>query len=190
MWQLMNEAENQVADQHPECGSPATLKAWADDVSSVIKSLDSNHLISLGTIGGGQCGAVWNDYETLHSSQNIDLCEYHDYGAAAAPLPGDAWNGLEKRVAQCNTLQKPLFIGESGIRNTPLATRAAQLDAKFRAVFRPGVAGALVWAWNSRGSASQDFDVGPGDPVLGVLQRYMAIDVQAGYPPTTAFFTR
>ena len=173
MWQLMNEAENQVADQHPACGSPATLKAWADDMSGLIKAIDSNHLISLGTIGGGQCGAVWNDYETLHSSQNIDLCEYHDYGAAAAPLPGDEWNGLQVRIRQCRALNKPVFVGETGILLSEAGgstlTRSLYIKAKLRAQLDLGVVGELLWAWNNEPVLLTTFDVGARDPALTVL---------------------
>ena len=188
MWQLMNEAENKVAGM-PVCGAPATLKTWADDMSRLVKSVDARHLVSIGTIGSGQCGAVFEDYAALHSSPDVDLCEYHDYGAPGKPIPGDAWNGLAKRIAQCNALRKPLFIGESGIRDTPLPTRAGHFDAKLRAQFEAGVAGVLVWAWNGRGSAAQDFDIGPGDPLLGVLQQYSAFGAAATYALTAVSFT-
>ena len=58
-WQLINEAEVKPS-RDGSCCSPnaaATLKSFATDVSGLVKSIDRNHLVSLGTIGGGQCGA-------------------------------------------------------------------------------------------------------------------------------------
>ena len=51
-----------------------------------IKSIDPNHLVSLGTIGSGQCGTSGDYYKQLHAIPTIDLCEVHDYD----PWSGDA----------------------------------------------------------------------------------------------------
>jgi hypothetical protein len=84
-------------------------------VSTYIKAIDANHLVSFGTIGSGQCGASGGEYQDLHGISTIDLCEYHDYGEAENPIPGDQWNGLQLRIEQCDSLNKPIFIGESGV---------------------------------------------------------------------------
>ena len=180
-WQLMNEAEVKPSESSGSCSVDAEgiLKAFAADVSGLIRSTDSDHLISLGTIGGGQCGAQSDEYQDLHDIPTIDLCEYHDYGSPTVPMPGDQWNGLQRRLDQCNALNKPLFVGETGIRpsdisqnsqpNFPLWTRANAFEAKFRAQFGAGVAGELVWAWDAQGSKEDDYDIGPGDPTLRTL---------------------
>lgn len=113
MWQMMNEAE--IPGSAGGCGASQTLRDFAVDVSAYIKAIDANHLVSLGTIGGGQCGASGAEYQDLHAIPTVDVCEYHDYGEATSPLPGDQWNGLQVRIDQCSALNKPLFIGESGI---------------------------------------------------------------------------
>jgi len=172
-WQLINEAEVKPSkDAGCSANGGQTLRAFADDVSGLIKSLDSNHLVSLGTIGGGQCGTqVW-EYKSVHDVPGIDLCEYHDFGASLVPIPGDEFNGLQVRINQCNELGKPLFIGEVGINPADVggfANRAAALAAKLAARRLAGVDGELVWAWNAFGSSPVTFDVGPGDPVLDTL---------------------
>ncbi len=174
-WQLLNEAEVKPSEGS-SCSPDAavTLKDFADDVSGLIKSIDANHLVSLGTIGGGQCGAQGAEYQDVHDLATIDLCEYHDYGSPTTPMPGDQWNGLQVRVDQCNALDKPLFIGETGIRQEDLPTlqsRANAFRAKFGAQFLAGVDGELVWAWNKDGSAGS-YDIGPGDPVLSLLDEF------------------
>lgn len=100
MWQLINEAEVKETSSSaclPGTGSRDTLMAWASDVSSLVKSIDSNHLVSLGTIGGGQCGTQYTEYQDVYSIPSIDVCEYHDY-QPSSPIPGDFWNGLQQRI--------------------------------------------------------------------------------------------
>ena len=199
-WQLINEAEVKVAATDSVCATAAppppppdptpqpssgtqtpsptpppppedslsVLKAWATVMAGQIRSLDSNHLISLGTIGSGQCGASGAEYQELHSIPNIDLCEYHDYSLDA--MPGDQWNGLQVRLDQCAALQKPLFVGETGIKPTDvggtLEDRSARFDLKFSTQFAAGVVGELMWDYSRTPSTLNNYDIGPGDPAL------------------------
>ena len=175
-WQLVNEAEV-APERYAPCtpNAAAILKSFAADVSGLVKSIDPNHLVSLGTIGGGQCGAQEADYQDLHSLPTIDLCEYHDY-QPHDPIPGDEYNGLQVRIDQCNALNKPLFVGETGIIPNDvggtLQARADALDAKLSAQFPAGIDGNLAWAWIKDGSTLDDYDIGPGDPLLRVLRGY------------------
>jgi mannan endo-1,4-beta-mannosidase len=176
-WQLVNEAEVKPSRDASNCSlnAAATLKSFATDVSGLIKSIDPNHLVSLGTMGGGQCGAQSTEYRDVHSVPTIDLCEYHDY-QPQDPMPGDQWNGLQVRIDQCNALSKPLFVGETGIIPNDvggtLQARADAIDAKLSAQFSAGIVGDLEWAWSALGSTLDDYDVGAGDPVLEVLGDY------------------
>jgi mannan endo-1,4-beta-mannosidase len=176
-WQLINEAEVKIS-RYGECaaGAAATLKAWAADVSGLIKSIDAQHLVSIGTIGGGQCGADWTEYADLHSLPGIDLCEFHDYGAPYVAMPGSPWNGLQARIDQCASLGKPVFVGESGIGTDEVggsaAERARLFEAKMRAGFDAGLAGYLVWTWNNLSVPATPLDVTPSDPSLQILQQF------------------
>ena len=182
-WQLINEGE--VKDSlNAGCpiGNPADpmdhgniLRDFAQDISGMIRGIDPNHLISLGTMGGGQCGTQDWQYSLVHALPNIDMCEYHDY--LHEVMPGDQWNGLQVRIDQCAALDKPIFVGESGITpNTiPGGTfedRAELYDAKFRTQFAAGVQGELVWAYRRTGSTLNTFDIGDGDPTLLRLQAW------------------
>jgi mannan endo-1,4-beta-mannosidase len=175
-WQLMNEAEDKASDATCPADAAAVLRSWAADVSGLIKSIDRKHLVSLGTIGSGQCGASFTEYKDLHSVPTIDLCEFHDYGAPLNPMPGDAFNGLAFRLQQCNELNKPLFVGETGIIPNDvggtLEARAAAFNDKFAVQFGAGVVGELAWAWSALGSTLDNYDIGPGDPALAVLGSY------------------
>ncbi len=47
--------------------------------------------------------------------------------------------------------------------------RAAAFKAKFEQEFGAGVDGIIPWAWDINGSTPNDYDIGPGDPLLGVM---------------------
>jgi mannan endo-1,4-beta-mannosidase len=91
-------------------------------------------------------------------------------------MPGDQYNGLQLRLDQCRTLNKPLMVDEVGIRPSDvggtLEARAAMFGAKFSAQFTAGVVGELAWAWDKDQSTLNDYDIGPGDPALAVLAAY------------------
>ena len=172
-WQIGNELET-PADSGGGCApdGAAVLRAFGDDIGGLIHALDPNHLVSLGTIGSGQCGASATDYQLVHASDGVDLCEYHDYGSPTVGIPGDAWNGLQVRIGQCDALDKPLFVGEAGITLAEVAsdatTRAAYLLSKLRAQFAGGIDGFLAWQFVD--SARNDpFKIGPGDQALSAL---------------------
>jgi hypothetical protein len=168
MWQLMNEAEIKL-DNTSTCGPTADLYNFAADVSSLIKSIDPNHLVSLGTMGAGQCGSQGGDYQKVHSISTIDVCEYHDYGHETQALPAH----LVSDIAACNALDKPIFVGESGIKATSvggtLAARAVAFSAKVTTMITAGVRGFLVWSWNNSAPTTDNWPVGPGDPTIRVM---------------------
>jgi endo-1,4-beta-mannosidase len=175
-WQIINEGEVPADTGGCAADAETVFRAFADDVGGLIHSIDRNHLVSLGTIGSGQCGARDTEYQALHASPGIDLCEYHDYAAPTAAIPGDQWNGLQHRIDQCNTLNKPLFIGESGITLSEAGgsaqTRANLFNNKISAAFGQGVDGYLPWGYYDAahiGTSGDPYNIGPNDPVLGVV---------------------
>jgi mannan endo-1,4-beta-mannosidase len=178
-WQLMNEAEA-LTGPGGSCSATAeaSLEAWARDTAAIVKAADPNHLLSLGTIGNGQCGTSSGvSYERLHAIPSVDLCEYHDYDRPDEPMPGDQWNGLAVRLGQCTLLAKPMFVGESGLRVSGVgapSARAAAFDKKFAAQFGAGVSGILLWDWRTseQGGTGTGYEIGPGDPVLALLASY------------------
>jgi mannan endo-1,4-beta-mannosidase len=157
-WQLVNEAEVKPSlNAGCSIGAEAILESFATDMAGRVKAVDPRHLVSLGTLGGGQCGAQGSEYQDLYDIPSIDLCEYHDY-TPNEPMPGDQWNGLQVRLDQCG--------------GGTLQDRADAFNAKFSTQFAAGVVGELAWAWDKDGSTLSDYDIGPGDPALGVLGNY------------------
>ncbi|HEV3000347.1 MAG TPA: cellulase family glycosylhydrolase [Solirubrobacteraceae bacterium] len=207
-WQLVNEAETSYNDQQ-SCNatlvddgtgtlrtrSSVILRSFADEMVGTVKAADPNHLVSLGTIGSGQCGASGAEYQYVHAGA-VDMCEYHDYDHANQAIPGDQWNGLQLRIDQCNQLGKPMFEGEVGIvadvdanggsaggstggaiTATTLQRRAGFFDAKLGAQIAGGVDGFMVWdkILESSSSTYNDttgrYGIGPSDPSNEVLAR-------------------
>ena len=171
MWQLMNEAEIKTS-KASSCAPTSDLYNFAADVSGLIKSIDSKHLVNLGQMGGGQCGSQGNDYQLLGSIKTIDVLEYHDYGHETQAMPAN----LARDISVARTLGKPIFVGESGIKASSvggtLAGRAAAFQAKCVAMFKAGVGGFLVWSWKTASPTTGNWPVGPGDPTLRVIDSY------------------
>ncbi|MFO0667213.1 MAG: cellulase family glycosylhydrolase [Polyangiaceae bacterium] len=180
MFQLMNEAEApDTADGR--CNEDAAARAltgFATDMLAAVRAIDTQHLVSLGTQGAGQCGTAGDSYRAVHAT-GVDVCEYHDYSQPKAPMPvggfaDPANNGLARRLRQCKDLGLPLFVGEAGIlfpdeaRTT--AERAFLLGAKVGAAFGGGAAGYLLW---HRGfGESKEHYIGPGELTESMLDSY------------------
>jgi len=163
-WQLVNEAETKdAAGGSCAANGAALLRSFGDDVAGVIKANDPNHLVSLGTMGGGQCGQVGPDYQYIHAGR-IDICEIHDYHTSGT---GNPPNDLASRLAQCKALNKPLFIGETGLQNMSLTARASEFSNKLAALFGGGGAGFLIWSKHLANDGG--YAVGPGDPTEAVM---------------------
>ena len=173
-WQLVNEP-----DAGP-CGAVGAqiLQSFADDMTTAIKAVDPNHMVDLGA--PGECaGDSITGYTTIVSGK-VDLCNvWDDYGQAKIVLPSQ----MQQRIAICRNLNKPAFVGESGICADVIATgdcsgivttatlgqRAAFFDAKLSAGFNAGLAGYIIW---NKGNQSVQNDIGPGDPTESVLAKY------------------
>ena len=175
-------------------GGAAALRAFANEMRAELRDADPNHLVSLGTIGSGQCGASHLEYASLH--EVVDVCEVHDYYAwPHQAMPGDEFNGIAFRIAQCNALGKPIFVGEAGIpadvgddvprtgttTAATLARRAQRFDAKPAAQLEAGIDGYVIWEQIAESSDSlfaglDGFGIGrfgigtTEDPVAAVMR--------------------
>lgn len=84
MWELINE---------PETESFSAMFDFSQDVSEEIKSLDPNHMVSIGTIGGvgDKFGSQLsrfdnNKFKRLYSLPTLDAMSIHDYSYDATIL--------------------------------------------------------------------------------------------------------
>lgn len=173
-WQLMNEPSDPVrASGGCSPTAAATLQAFASDMGGLIKRLDPTHLVSVGTLGGGECGSAGDDYQALSRIPEIDLCNFHDYSPATPAAPPQHMDLLEQRLRQCRAVGKPLIISEAGltVRDAgSLRARARVFSARLNAWFKAGVSGVLLWELGAPSDAgSRSYPILPGDPLLSVL---------------------
>jgi mannan endo-1,4-beta-mannosidase len=164
-----------------EAVAAASLRHFFDVVGAEIHSLDPNHLVESGMMGGGECGAVGSDYGYVSASPGIDVLSYHDYYVGAA-MGGDQTNGVAVDIAQAAALGKPIIAGEMGLDagTAPgcmtLATRSTEIQAKIQAQMAAGTSGVLIWDWLPAPSSTCTTDTFPGDPLMAVV---------AAGPPST-----
>jgi mannan endo-1,4-beta-mannosidase len=177
-WQLVNEGEaRNPGGTCSESIAREALRAFADDIGGLVKSLDANHLVSLGTTPG-ECGSNDADYGYIHASAPIDLCDYHDYGFNTSPMGNtDPYNGLQVSLDRCHAAGKAFFVGEVGLGvgslNPPTTARRATLfTSKLWAQFTAGSVGELIWRWSPVYHPEQGQEVPPDDPALGLLTEY------------------
>ena len=137
-FQIVNEAETRSTSASSVCAASGaqTLRSFADDMTGAIKTSYVDGvagrqppLVSLGTMGIGQCGQRPDDafpsnpadnrteYEYVHAGA-VDICEVHDYDAMNEAWPtnvyGIAGNSFGNRLADCGA--KPFIVGEAGIK--------------------------------------------------------------------------
>jgi hypothetical protein len=176
-WQLTNEGEARNPDG--TCSEPIArkaLRAFADDMGQLVKDIDPNHLVSLGTTSG-ECGSNEADYGYIHDSEPIDICDYHDHGFDTSAMSNtDAYNGLRVSLDRCHAIGKAFFVGELGvdyflIDPPTTAMRTTLLQSKLAAQFGAGSVGEVIWRWSAAFHPDQGLEIAPGDPALGLLKK-------------------
>ncbi|QNN65148.1 mannanase [Sphingomonas rhizophila] len=187
-WQLANEPR-------PGGGKEVGLNhlrdylAWISDTSRLIKSLDSNHLVSTGSEGTQGCldddACVINahsapsiDYVTAHIwPQNWEWADPKDLAGSWPKVETNTRAYLARQIAIASQLGKPLVVEEFGFpRDSGGFERSASTrwrDRFYGLIFelaldsmRAGgpVAGTNFWAWGGEGRAAHaDFAFKPGD---------------------------
>jgi mannan endo-1,4-beta-mannosidase len=123
-WELANEprcTNGGPLDNRGGCVSQIIVR-WADQMASFIKSLDPNHLVSVGDegffVGGhgfGRNGAEGVDHVALLALEHIDFGTYHLYPDTwAQPLSwASAW--VEEHIDAARKAGKPTLLEEYGV---------------------------------------------------------------------------
>ncbi|NMO14774.1 cellulase family glycosylhydrolase [Pyxidicoccus fallax] len=179
MWELLNE---------PGDADTATIKAFFNDVSTTIKQLDPNHLISSGAWApwayGGEAG-----FQSLHDVPNIDVGSLHEYdydynngNTIVSPHFGPS-------IRAMNALNKPLIIGETGINaadsncRTNRTTRRDAMRQKFQQYLGGGAAAVFVWNWGPNATTACELTFGPNDPLIPMIRDFPLAEVPPPPPP-------
>src|SRR5699024_9070899 len=113
------------------------LRTWTDRVGALVREQDPGRPITVGTVGGDQCGSAEDDFAKLAASPYVDVIQYHDY---------DEGRFLDRRLRET---EKPVLVAELGIEaGTCRSTteRARAVDRTFADYRERGAAGALLWS--------------------------------------------
>lgn len=170
-WDLANEPRCIGSGRYPRSAActTGTVTAWADEMSTFIKSVDRRHLVSAGDEGffADQPGSDdWThnggegvDTVALAALRNIDVLGYHLYpdGWGKTADWGTQW--ILDHAAAARRIGKPAMMGEFGLKSKP--ERNAVYQRWTDAVVRSGQAGALYWILSDRlddGSLYGDYD--------------------------------
>ncbi len=142
-WELMNEAQAVSGRWHER-------RAWIAEMSSYLKSLDPNHLITPG-VWGYRSAAERREWLADHRLPNIGYCDAHNYPRddrdSYVDSPAALRAFIDNRTAAAFSISKPLVFGEFGMgadgfngSSQPEWFRTF-LDGNIRA----GSAGAMFW---------------------------------------------
>lgn len=144
-YELMNEAQAVTGRYHER-------RAWVEEMSRYIKSLDSNHLVAPGTWG---YRTSWERRAWLeeHKLPDVDYCDVHIYPRDDLDSYVDSTQALkefvENRASASFYIRKPLVFGEFGM--TPEGykgfSQAEWYRAYFESVAHAGIGGAMFWRW-------------------------------------------
>lgn len=119
-WQIGNEPRAFSTEALP------AFEKWLAEASALIRSLDANHLVSIGSEGSWGCENDYGVYEHICTDKNIDYCNIHlwpyNWGWARADhlvedLAVSCRNTkdyIDRHLAICARLSKPLVMEEFG----------------------------------------------------------------------------
>ena len=164
---------------------------WLKEASALIRSLDKNHLISIGTEGAWGCEGDYETYEKISSDPNIDYCNIHiwpynwswakpDRLIEDLPAACDSTKQyIDRHIEICDRLNKPLVMEEFGYPRDGFKfdkkTSTKGRDGYYKYVFslvadnaeKGGkFAGCNFWAWGGRANPQHEQWL-PGDDYTG-----------------------
>ena len=165
-WQIGNEPRPFGED------NKKSFAAWIADCAALIKSMDSNHLVSIGSEGMAGCEGDLSLWTSIHADANVDYTTIHiwpnNWGwIDKKDIPGTIGQAIENtcsyidmHVQEAFKINKPLVLEEFGLPRDSVKftsnTSTVQRDRYYRAVFdivekhaaEKGVfQGCNFWAW-------------------------------------------
>lgn len=169
-WELGNEPRCKGSGLYPASAScrTGTLTGWADRISRYIKSIDRNHLVSVGD-EGFYCtdpgGSDWTtncgegvDTVAMASLPAVDVLSFHLYpdGWGKTAAWGTTW--ITSHVRDALRIHKAVMLGEFGLLDK--ATRNPVYQQWADALGKAGGTGLLYWmlAGTDNGSPYPDYD--------------------------------
>lgn len=181
-WQIANEPRAFAKEQLP------AFEKWLAEASALIRSIDKNHLISIGSEGSWGCENDYDCYERICADPNVDYCNVHLWPYNWGWAKGDSLidnldracvntkDYIDRHLAICDRLGKPLVMEEFGYPRDNMAyapgTPTKGRDGYYKYVFslvadnaeRGGkFAGCNFWGWGGFAQPVHE-QWRPGDP--------------------------
>jgi mannan endo-1,4-beta-mannosidase len=142
-YELINEGQAPTGRTHER-------RAWVEEMSALIKSLDPHHLVASGSWGYRNAyeRRAWLEEQSLPTLDFVDIHNYpRDDLDTFVASPAALGEFIENRAAASFSLNKPLVMGEFGM--VPEGYEGFSQADWFRAYFehsaRAGAAGAIFW---------------------------------------------
>ncbi|MCF0190725.1 MAG: cellulase family glycosylhydrolase [Marinilabiliaceae bacterium] len=186
-WQVANE---------PRCFADDNKEAfvlWTDTVTALIRSIDTNHLISIGSEGKHGCEQDIELYEKIHQNRNVDYLNIHiwpyNWGWASEQTLAESLDDaktktiayIEEHKALAEKYSKPIVLEEFGYprdgfrfsRESTTTSRDEYYGFVFdylveQAAQRGLFAGCNFWAWGGSAKPSAEHEYWQqGDPYTG-----------------------
>lgn len=186
-WQVGNEPR-----AFSEEAKPALAK-WLKETTALIRSLDKNHLISIGSEGSWGCEMDMSLFEQIHADPNVDYLTMHVWpknwswiDVKNIPASVDSAivktkNYMDEHVLIAQKLNKPLVMEEFGFPRDnhkyaltdPVTARDRYYSFVFEQIVKSyqkkeNLAGCNFWSWGGFGRPVHEFwqawDDYVGDP--------------------------
>jgi endo-1,4-beta-mannosidase len=154
-WEIINEAENPGKDF-------IAITKWYEEMSSFIRSIDQNHLITTGENGYDVYPNLYSNVDLMYNSsyflvngykgtsfyensqlRNIDFTSFHSYpnGWGLSEKAGKTWIKDHYKIAE--GFNKPCLLGEFGIKENKLSVYKDWLED----IKRSFTKSAIVWQY-------------------------------------------
>lgn len=174
-WEIGNEPRAFSDENKP------AFAAWLKDISAHIKSLDKNHMVTIGTEGKHGCEQDIKLFELTHSDANIDYLAMHIWpknwgwlnikdiksSLDSSIIKTRAY--MDEHIQVAKKLNKPIVLEEFGFpRDNHLYTledgvtfRNKYYSAIFEDILKASrdktpLAGCNIWSWGGFGRPSSD----------------------------------
>jgi mannan endo-1,4-beta-mannosidase len=161
-WELANEPRciNAGEFDHPSTCNPGIVVRWADETSTFIRSIDTNHLVSVGDEGffaDGRSphydGADGVDHSALLALRHIDFGTYHLYPESWGHPLSWASTWIEDHIEAARAAGKPTLLEEYGVEASRSPAGTISDDTTRRRAYarwhemvgKRGGNGALFW---------------------------------------------
>ncbi|HJV77296.1 MAG TPA: glycosyl hydrolase [Paludibacter sp.] len=169
-WEIGNEPRAFSDENKP------LFVSWLKDVLAYVKSLDKNHMVTIGSEGQWGCEMDMGLFEQIHADKNIDYLTMHIWPKNwswldVKDMPGTLQNSIDKtqeymanHMAVARKLSKPIVLEEFGFprdhHQYNLQDSTSLRDAYYSSVFETIVkasknndvlAGCNFWAWGGFG---------------------------------------